>query len=51
MDRLAADTAQAITRLQDLQTQLVTLTVPLDPKRARFSQFRLAFDRHSHTLG
>ncbi|MGW7369958.1 hypothetical protein ACWGI8_42680 [Streptomyces sp. NPDC054841] len=51
MDRLAADTAPAITRLQDLQTQLVTLIDLLDPKRARFPQFRLVFDRDTHTLG
>ncbi|MFC9425790.1 hypothetical protein [Streptomyces sp. NPDC056987] len=51
MDRLAADTAPAITRLQDLQTQLVTLIDLLDPKRERFPEFRLAFDRDIYPLG
>ncbi|MFE2462548.1 hypothetical protein [Streptomyces sp. NPDC059402] len=51
VDRLAADTAPAVARLQDVQTQLIALIDLLDPKNARFPQFRHAFDHASHTLG
>ncbi|MFI0898336.1 hypothetical protein [Streptomyces sp. NPDC020983] len=51
VDRLAADTAPAVARLQEVQTQLIALIDLLDPKKARFPQFRLAFGHGTHTLG
>jgi hypothetical protein len=48
VDRLAANTAPAVTRLRDVQVQLVALIDLLDPKRARFPQFRAAFDGDTH---
>lgn len=51
VDRLAADAAPAVDRLQELQTQLVVLIDLLDPNRARFPQFRVAFDRTTHMAG
>lgn len=49
-DRLAADTAPAVARLQDVQAQLIALIDRLDPKHARFPQFRLAFGHAGRTL-
>jgi hypothetical protein len=43
VDRLAADTAPAVTRLQDVQAQLVALIDLLDPRRTRFPRDRAAF--------
>ncbi|WP_328902727.1 MULTISPECIES: hypothetical protein [unclassified Streptomyces] len=43
MDGLAADTAQAVGRLKDLQVQLIALVDLLDPRRERFPQSRLAY--------
>ncbi|WP_239081645.1 hypothetical protein [Streptomyces sp. SID9727] len=43
VDGLAADTAQAVGRLTDLQVQLIALIGLLDPGRERFPQFRLAY--------
>lgn len=43
VDGLAADTAQAVGRLTDLQVQLIALIDLLDPGRERFPQFRLAY--------
>jgi hypothetical protein len=51
VDRLAADTAPAVARLQDVQAQLIALIDLLDPKHARFPQFRLAFGHAGRTLG
>lgn len=51
MDRLAADTAPAVGRLRDVQQELMTLIDPLDPKRTRFPQFRLTFDRDIPAAG
>lgn len=51
INRIAADTAPAVPRLQALQTQLIALIDLLDPKKARFPQFRLAFDDASQTPG
>ncbi|MEV7086349.1 hypothetical protein AB0O07_10685 [Streptomyces sp. NPDC093085] len=45
VDRLAGDTAPAVPRLGELQTELVALIDLLDPQEARFPQFRLAFGR------
>ncbi|MGW1129524.1 hypothetical protein [Streptomyces sp. NPDC002526] len=43
VDGIAADTAQAVGRLKDLQVQLIALIDLLDPRRERFPQFRLAY--------
>ncbi|MFC8533569.1 hypothetical protein ACFUJY_06390 [Streptomyces sp. NPDC057249] len=43
VDRLAADTAQAVGRLKELQVQLVALIDLLDPRRERFPRSRLAY--------
>jgi hypothetical protein len=51
VDRLAANTAPAVPRLQDVQTQLIALIDLLDPKKTRFPQFRLPFDRPGRALG
>ncbi|MEV7402901.1 hypothetical protein AB0N93_21225 [Streptomyces sp. NPDC091267] len=48
IDSLAEDTAPAISRIGDLQAELVALIDLLDPKRERFPQFRLAFGPGSH---
>ncbi|WP_335977072.1 hypothetical protein [Streptomyces sp. CA2R106] len=50
VDRLAADTAPAVARLQVVQQQLVELIDLLDPKRIRLPQFRLTFDRATHRI-
>ncbi|AJP00935.1 hypothetical protein TU94_05075 [Streptomyces cyaneogriseus subsp. noncyanogenus] len=40
VDRLARDTAPAVPRLAELQRELIALIDVLDPKAARFPQFR-----------
>lgn len=49
-DRLAANTAPAVARLQDVQAQLIASIDRLDPKHGRFPQFRLAFGHAGRTL-